>query len=119
MFQGRQQGVMTPEGQGNPRNAGPENTVIHAREVTFVAVEYFDESGRRHQDVVLRMGKDYYKPPNSEQWAQALRVVSGWLSEGIKGKLAVSSTRVPVSDEVSVVDEVKVTARPAAAGNQS
>ena len=113
MFQGRAMGVTTPEGQGNPRNAGPENTVQNAMEVTFVAVQYWDEYGRSHQDVLLRMGEDYYKPPNSEDWARALKGVASWLSKGVAGKLSVSNRRVPVSDDVSVLDDVTLTARPA------
>ena len=113
MFQGRAQGVTTPEGQGNPRNAGPENTVKNAMEVTFVAVEYWDEYGRQHQDVLLRMGNDYYKPPNSEDWARALRGTASWLSKGIAAKLSAPASRVPVDDSVSVLDGVALSVKPA------
>lgn len=113
MFNSRSQGVSTPEGQGNPRNEGPENTVINASRVEFVAVEYFDAHGRRHQDVLFQMGDDLYKPHDSEGWAHALRGVAPWLSKGIKSKMAAPAARIPAQDAVSVVDEVKVTAKPA------
>ena len=97
-------GVTAPQNQGNPANAGPANTVVQAIEVKFVAVDFFNGEGRRSTDVVLEMNGEYYAPPNSAQWAAALKGVGKWMKEGIAKKLPRGD--VQVSTTVDIVPEV-------------
>lgn len=103
MFQQRSRGVTAPTNQGSPANEGTPNTVVNAFEVKFVAVEFFDASGRRNTDVLLELNGEYYSPPNSQAWAAALKGVTSWLSKGIKRKLP--SGPVKVTDTVDIVPE--------------
>lgn len=96
-------GVATPATQGLPMNELPTNTVINAMEVKFVAVEYGDANGRKTLEVLLELGGEYYTPPNSQQWAAALKGVSKWLREGIKKKLPTGASKA--ADSVEIVTE--------------
>jgi hypothetical protein len=96
--QGR--GVTAPQNQGNPANAGPANTVIQAVEVKFVAVEFFNGEGRRGTDILLEMNGEYYAPPNSAQWAAALKGVAKWMKEGLAKKMPSGNVRVPTTVDI-------------------
>lgn len=104
MFQQAGKGVTVPQNQGSPANEGPANTVIHAIEVKFVAVEFFDGNGRRGTDVLLEMNGEYYAPPNSAQWAAALKGAAKWMREGIAKKLPRGEVRI--STNVDILPEV-------------
>lgn len=105
-------GVRIPEGQLQPdedKRFGPPKTVKHAARCEFVAVEYYDVNGKSHTDVFLRAGDAYYQPPNSEQWAGALRPTTKWLADGINTLVKVQETpdALHAEDTVDVMEPTK------------
>lgn len=101
MFQANR-GVTAPANQGSPANEGTANTVISAAPVEFVAVEYYDGEGRRRRDVLMKLGDEYYTPPNSQEWAGSLKSVRPWLRDGTRKKMPVNGP-VTATDEVSIL----------------
>lgn len=97
-------GVTLPANQGRPVNEGTANTVVSAMRCEFVAVEYFDPQGRRIRDVLLKAGDEYYTPPNSVAWTDALKSVKPWLRDGIRQKLPLDAAEgLKVSDNVEIL----------------
>jgi hypothetical protein len=71
----------------------------------FVAVEYFDADGRRHRDVALDVGGEYWFARDGEAWTGDLRQAKPWLRDGIKAKLPLpEATRI--TDNVDVLPAV-------------
>jgi hypothetical protein len=102
----RQQGVMIPKGQLNADLPnGPPNTVAFVAPCQMMAVQYYDETGKGHRDVLLKAGDVWYKPPQSEEWAAALRNLADWLIAGINQKIAEYEAKdvIPAQDAVDVV----------------
>lgn len=97
----RGQGVTTPQNQGSPANEGTPNTVISAMTGELVLVEYFDGSGRRMRDALIKAGDNYYSAPNSQEWASSLKSVRPWLTAGIAKKLPLAN--VQVADAVEIL----------------
>jgi hypothetical protein len=70
----------------------------------MVAVEYTDENGRQHTNVLFRVGNSVYMPKNSEQWAEELKPCSKWLAQGVLNLLAdQKQVDAPTQDSVDVV----------------
>jgi len=82
---------------------GPPNTVAHVVPANMVAVQYFDEYGKAHSTVLLKVGGMVYHAPNGEQWAGALRPASGWLAEKVKTVMDSKDAPLPVTDAVDVI----------------
>jgi len=95
-------GVVTPTYQGMPRNEVASQTVISVEKCEFVSVWYGDSAGRRINEVLMKVGDDYYAPPNSLEWAQGVRQVATWLAKGIREKTPVSVPLAP-TDSVDVI----------------
>ena len=95
-------GVTTPVNQGAPANEGTANTVVSAHPVEFVAVEFFDGEGRRRKDVLMKLGDEFYTPPNSQVWAESLKRVQPWLRDGTRKKMPTSGP-VPTQDDVDII----------------
>jgi hypothetical protein len=95
-------GVVTPAYQGMPRNEVAPMTVINVDKCEFVSVWYGDAAGRRINEVLLKVGDDYYAPPNALEWTQSVRQVAGWLAKGIRQHLPVDATLAP-TDSVQVI----------------
>ena len=74
----------------------------------MVACQYVDSQGRRTYDVFLKVGNEMYKPPQSEQWAQALTPLMDWIKSGIEDRLEEAKTSnvdVPTKDAVDIIAE--------------
>ena len=100
MFQANR-GVTSPVNQGRPANEGTANTVLSVAKAEFVVVEYFDGEGRRTRDTLMKVGDEYYSPPNSQAWAESLKSVRPWLRDGIR-------KRLPVEGAVTAPDNVDI-----------
>jgi len=98
---GRPVGVVIPNAQ-RPQTRGEPRTVSHAVPCSMVAVQYYDEDGTEHRSVLLRVANKLYVPPNSENWAGALKESAGWLAKGVEGLISDSGT-VPTADSVDVL----------------
>lgn len=112
---GRQQGVTIPKGQLNAGlEKGPPNTISHANVVEQVALQWYDENGTAHPDVWLRIGGQYYIPPNSEEWAAALKPVKETFILQLEAMLSdqVDKDVAPTKDAVDIVAK-KTAAAPA------
>lgn len=100
-MQNANRGVTHPVNQGRPANEGAPNTVVSVAKAEFVVVEYFDGEGRRTRDALMKVGDEYYSPPNSQAWAESLKSVRPWLRDGIEKKR-------PVEGPVQVPDNVEI-----------
>ena len=102
----RPQGVTIPKGQLNAGlETGAPNTISHAVVVEQVALQWFDENGKAHPDVWLRINGQYYIPPNSEEWAANLKPVKEVFIKQLEMMLANNADRneAPTQDAVDVV----------------
>ena len=98
----RQTGVRIPDDQLTQGQGAP-NTVGHVIPAQMVAVQYFDEYGKGHNTVLLRVGTELYHAPNGEQWAAALKQAAPWLKEVVMPELDSEKVPIPTEDEVDVV----------------
>jgi hypothetical protein len=105
-YQNRHVGVKIPDGQLREGEKGPAKTVSHAVKCEFVATQFFDDYGTPHREVLIKVGNAWYKAPNSEQWAAALKPLLPWLSAGIEEKLVLAEATAPSEDTVDIVGSV-------------
>jgi hypothetical protein len=98
----RQQGVRTAvEGEAG---RGKPQTLINMMPMTMHGLQYYDEQGRQRVMVVVEMGGQYYAPPNSHEWAERLKPLSGWMAKQIDNKeYDQKPVDVPEQDEVDVM----------------
>jgi len=71
----------------------------------MVAVQWFDEAGREHNEVWFQVGQTLYQPPDSERWASELRPVKDKLAKQVLARLSPPTVNesLPVEDEVDVL----------------
>jgi hypothetical protein len=87
-----------PVGQGKP------NTIVAVDEAKFYTVHLFDERGRPTSMVVMEAAGVLYTPPNTMEWAKALRAAPKWVVDGMKKQIeAKKPVAVPDSDQVDVM----------------
>ena len=113
---GRNQGVTISAGQRNAgKKKGPPGTISHAYVVEQVALQWFDESGTAHDDVWLRIGGNYFIPPDSELWASKLQQVKETYVRQLNAMMQDSAIKdvAPTADAVDIVAS-SVAAQPAA-----
>lgn len=99
---GRQVGVMISDDQLRQERGVP-NSVGAVHPAEMVAVMFFDEHGRGHKTVMLRVGSELYHAPNGEQWSASLRSAAPWLKEKVMKELDVDKIPVPAEDSVDIV----------------
>ena len=97
----RQVGVRLHEGPVQTGRGTPR-TLTNAVPCEMVACEYCDDAGKKHVAVVVKVGAKHYMPPNSEQWAAALRPVSEWLQEAIDREISSKDAPIPSEDAVDM-----------------
>ena len=86
--------VQIPESQiRDVTSRGEPMTVSQVVPGQMVAVQWFDEAGRQHNEVWFQVGNVMYQPPDSERWASELRPV----------KDKSEDKELPVEDEVDVL----------------
>jgi len=87
---GRTRGVRVPEQQQLNRTTGhPPNTVIGFSKSDMYAIEYTDDAGRSHREVVLVVGtapnQVVYLTPGGERWASELKTANKNLTNKVLG----------------------------------
>ena len=104
MFPGRQQGVTVPESQRMSDQKGPPKTVAHVVPMQPYAVQWFDERGNAHNDIVYKIGNMVYYDRNAESWASGLQQASDFIKNAVNAEHAVAfSPPAPTSDTVDVL----------------
>ena len=114
---GRGQGVTISESQRNAgKEKGPPGTISHAYVVEQIALQWFDESGKAHDDVWLKIGDNYFIPPESELWASKLSQVKDTFARQLVAMMQDSEIKdvAPTKDAVDVV-AANVASQPAVA----
>jgi hypothetical protein len=89
MFTAASRGVQAPANQGRPANEGTALTVTNVSPAEWVVVEYFDQDGRREQNIFLKVGGNLYAPRDNSSavWCRNLAPVQDWLSKAVLGRL--------------------------------
>jgi len=85
---------------------GEPMTVKQVVRGQMVAVQWFDEAGRKHNEVWFQVGEVIYQPPDSERWASDLRPVKAKLANQVLARLNPPLTingSLPVEDDVDVL----------------
>jgi hypothetical protein len=67
----RTAGVGIPASQRTERG-NTINTLEAFEPTQTFAVQYTDDTGTQHRTVVMRIGSQWYLPPNGEAWAAAI-----------------------------------------------
>lgn len=107
----RQTGVGIPLGQQQPApSAGPKQLVHLLRAETY-GVQWTDDEGTVHQELMHFMGGVWYRAPNGENYARSLRPLGNdvWLTKALvdRRQEALRAARAPSgpapADEVDVV----------------
>jgi hypothetical protein len=93
-----------PEG-----TAGAPRTVTHVVPIEQYAIQYFDETGVRRVNILIKVGDQLYFPPNGAEWAASLKPAAEWVRRGVLGKIEALSTKsrdesLPQKDKVDVVE---------------
>ena len=101
-------GVGIPDGQRVQRGEGI-NSLQHFVPTEMFAVQYCDEGGVEHRTVVMRIGGQWYLPPNGEIWAQSLRPLKGdaWLAKQLSEALQSHTAPVPKTDAVDILGKAE------------
>ncbi len=98
--------VRVPESQiRDVTSRGEPMTVAQVVCGQMVAVQWFDEAGREHNEVWFQVGQTLYQPPDSERWASELRPVKDKLAKQVLARLSPPTVNesLPVEDEVDVL----------------
>ena len=69
------------------------------------AVQYFDENGTPRVNILIKVGEQYYFPPNGIDWAASLKPAADWVRKGVLAKIGHGgqSEPLPKTDGVDVV----------------
>jgi hypothetical protein len=114
---GRPAGVGLPAGQLSQGEGSPRRVTNIARSEEF-AVEYTDDNGQVHSEIMHRIGGVWHRAPNGENYARTLRRINptSWLVKQIEERVAdvTSSTPLPAQDAVDVL----APSAPSAAGSE-
>jgi len=99
--------VRVPESQiRDVTSRGEPMTIAQVVPGQMVAVQWFDEAGREHNEVWFQVGGTIYQPPDSERWASELRPVKDKLAKQVLARLnppTSANGNLPVEDEVDVL----------------
>lgn len=101
---GRQLGVTVSSNQLNASGTGEPKTIQHMHPVEMHAIQYADDMGQLHNELVMVIGTQVYLFPNGESFAASLRPASKWLAERVFKNLASASAPLPAHDMVDVLD---------------
>lgn len=85
---------------------GTARAISHFVEAKSYAIEYTDDEGTKHVTIVMRIGGQWYLPPNGENYAATLRPIrsDNWLGKALTERLLDSTpTALPKADAVDVV----------------
>lgn len=98
--------VGIPEGQATQRGDGVKS-LKHFVPAQMFAVQFTDDEGRVRNTVVMRIGGQWYLPPNGEAWSQALQPLKEdtWLARQLSDAFAVQAAPLPKSDAVDILGQ--------------
>jgi hypothetical protein len=71
------------------------------------AIEWVDDDGRVHRELMHRIGGVWHRAPNGENYANTLRAISNdsWLVKHLEERIAgQDTTTIPTKDAVDVLD---------------
>lgn len=103
----RPTGVVTPSQQLSTPGGSPRS-VVNFLEAKTYAVEWADENGDKHRELMHFIGGQWYRAPNGENYAATLRPISkdSWLVEKLEDRRRNETTpaaSVPKKDAVDVL----------------
>ena len=101
----RPNGVVLPQSQLSPGTGVPQ-TLTGFAEAKSYGVEYVDEAGNKHVTVLMRIGDQWYLPPNGENYASTLRQLNKdtWLAKLLTDRFNNSITAsLPKEDAVDIL----------------
>lgn len=104
----RQVGVGIPPGQRTQRGESI-NTLEHFEPTSMFAVQYTDDAGTQHRTVVMRIGAQWWLPPNGEAWAGALLPLKDGtaLARQLSDAFTSATAPLPKSDAVDILGSGK------------
>jgi hypothetical protein len=96
-------------GTHSPVEYGTPNTVSTIVEIKQYLVEFCDGDGKKHRDVVMRLGDTgpFVATPNGEDWCRTLGHLNKWLETAMIARIdkkASAPVTVPSSDPVDVLE---------------
>lgn len=98
----RQIGVRTPDNYSTEQL--PTRTLVHCIPLQMYGIAYGDDSGKAHISIAMKMGDEWYMPPNAEEWAGKVKPLASWLGKQCEAKsIATKDVSVPKSDTVDVM----------------
>lgn len=100
---GRQQGVTIPASQLSAGTGEPRNVQFTAA-CTMQAIQYSDDNGQLHNEIVLVVGTVVYLLPGGEAWAANLRPAADWLTNKVLATIKSATAPLPKSDQVDILD---------------
>jgi hypothetical protein len=101
----RPTGVVIPKDQLSP-GTGPPRTLIGFGEAQTFAVNWVDDNGKQHAELMHRIGGVWHRAPNGENYFATLRRFGSdtWLSqlleEQVKKLAPVTASSLPKDDAV-------------------
>lgn len=105
---GRQVGVMVPNEQLSS-GTGTPRTIQLSCDVQFRAVNWADDQGRCHAEILMRIGGIWHKSPNGESFIASLRGLKkdNWLAVAVEEQYqagtAAATASIPKEDAVDPV----------------
>lgn len=101
---GRQLGVTVSSNQLSA-GTGEPNKVQHLIPSSMHAMQYSDDAGALHNELVLVIGKKVYLFPNGEAFAASLRPATTWIENKVLAILDSAHAPLPAADAVEIVTE--------------
>lgn len=105
MLGNRQQGVAVPADQRREETRGEPGKVYGVMPLNAIGVRYARGDGKIIREVWYEAGGAYYVPPQSEQFAQALKPVKEEYAKQVAAQLA---SQRPIEDGSQVETTVDV-----------
>ncbi len=110
---GRPTGVGQSAGQRGSVAGGSRRVTNIARSEEF-AVEWVDDDGRTHIEIMHRIGGVWHRAPNGENYAATLKRIApdSWLVKLLEERIAGENTAsIPKEDAVDVLGEDQAAAK--------
>ena len=97
----KQVGVLNTTNQGQAPETAPPKKLTHVQKAEMFAIRYGDDNGTAHMLTVVKIGDQWYMPPNAEVWSTQLRPLAPWLIKQLSEK--VEPEAAPKKDSVDVL----------------
>ncbi len=96
--------IRTKGVQGNKSmETAPPQTLQAVAPVEFHAVMFGDAQGQQVKCLVLRVGDQWYMPPDSANYANELRPLAPWLDKQLTARVGSKVEELPKKDAVDVL----------------